>query len=219
VLARHESECPARRLEQPAPVDCADARRGEGCDAPSIKIHAMDPERRQDVGRGAADQLDPGPRVRTISKGDGPMPTRLQAKLLPQSLSAGRFTDRDRPVRVGPAPPGRRPPRHPADGELGLGDANENRGDPLGRTLEHQGRQLGAVNQPDRPEADRQLAGGRPEVEDGQPSLVFAEDRSRLTEDRCESLLVPSNRRHGSDDNRTLSAAPYPFWLSFLTDW
>ncbi len=32
-----------------------------------------------------------------------------------------------------------------------------------------------------------------------------ATDGSRLTQDRCESVLVPSNRRHGSDDNRTLS--------------
>ena len=146
------------------------------------------------------------------------MPTRLQAKLLPQSLAARRLTECDRPVRVGPAPPRRRPLRHPADGEIGPRDANENRADPLGRALDHKLCQLGAVNEPDRPEADRQLTSGRSEVEDGQPPLVFGKDGSRLTQDRCESILVPSNRRHGSDDNRTLPAAPYPFGGSFPTD-
>ena len=170
------------------------------------------------LGRGAADQLDRGPRLRSIAEGDGPVPTGLQAKFLPEPLSPGRFADRDHPVRVGPAPPGRRPLGHPADGEIGPGDANENRADPLGRSLEHQLRQFGTVHQPDRPEADRQLAGGRSEVEDGQPPLVFGKDGSRLTQDRCESVLVPSNRRHESDDNRPRSAAPYPFGRSFPTD-
>ncbi len=126
------------------------------------------------------------------------MPTRLQAKLFPHSPRAGWFTERDHPVRVGPAPPDCRPSRHSTDGEVRAGDANEERADPLGRTLEHELRQFGAINEPDRRETDRELAGGRSEVDDDQPALVFGKDGSGLTQDRCERIVIseqPSTRK------------------------
>ena len=156
--------------------------------------------------------------VRSIAEGDGPMPTGLQAKLLPQPLS--RADSQIAITRSGSARHHQVVDRWATPPTARLVPATRTRTAPI-RSAGPSSTSFVSSERSTSPtalQADRQLAGGRSEVEDGQPPLVFGKDGSRLTQDRCESVLVPSNRRHDSEDNRPVSAAPYPFGVSFPTD-
>ena len=223
-LAGDERQRPAIRLEQPeAGISATDPWPNGGTSRGSPDL----PNTPSARSTGAALRPSNPIAARSSDASRTVIPANRRASTCRRSRSRAPVSgsdEHDHASRSIPAPPraGRR--RHAAWHDCGTNEPRSQRGQPCRRSLEHELRELGAVDQSDGPDAHRELGRGRSEVHRHWPAVAGRMHRTRPAQHHIERLdravrSVGSGRhRHAAEGTSGRQGPPCPLGVNHLSD-